>query len=97
MLYYPMKLQLPFVVFALPLGYLIVSVEDYAPWLAALVVDFWLGLAVASHFELYAYRVNTLSIWARFLLVACVAFAIAPIYALVVAGQLDGLFAFKHN
>jgi hypothetical protein len=97
MLYFPMKLRLPIVVFTLPFSYLIVSVEDYAPWLAALGVQFLLSLVVASHFELYAYRVNALSIWGCFLLVACAAFAVAPIYALIAIGNLDGLFVARHH
>jgi hypothetical protein len=89
---YPLKLGVPFVLMGLPFSYLIVTSENQAPWLAAAAAYFLLSFLLMTWFAPFAYRVSALTIWGRFLLNACLALAVAPVYALVAYESLDGLF-----
>ena len=93
---YPFKFGLPYVFLGLPFGYMVIQSSDQSPWLAALAMHLFLSFMLWSWYSPFAYRVSTFTIWGRALLGACVAFAVAPVYALIMAGSLDNLFVLRH-
>ena len=93
MVEYPLKVYIPFILFAQPFGLGMVTTQDSGPWAVALGVYLLTGGFNAVGYGPIAYRARLIEIVGLFLLIAIGAFVTALACGLLVSGSLDGLFS----
>jgi hypothetical protein len=89
------RFGLPYVLLASPLVYLLVTRQLAEPWAVAIAVYYAGGILALARYEGFQYRVKPGVFW--LLSIAClgIAFLAAAVYALIVIGNVDQLFAAK--
>ena len=89
----PLRVQVAFALLALPFMFAMMNAQDRGPWVVAFVVYLLTGGMSAVNLWPIAYRTRLINIVGRFVVVAIGACSTALICAMVVTGNLDGLFA----
>ena len=86
------KLGIPYVLFAMPLMYMMVTSKESTAWLVGFGTYFLGCVVVQAHYMEIAYRTPATVFFTRVLLCLGLAFVAAVGYAVFVTGNVDQLF-----
>lgn len=87
------KLGVTYVIFGQPLGFLIVTRQDQAPWLVAFGVYLVATMMTYAAYEGYTYRTSIAVLCLRALENLLAASVVAVAYAMFMSPDLAGMFA----